>query len=53
MDVAFRKLDAIKSLSYGIDLDEKGKNWRDYLNNIEKDYQTPPKNIYNKFIESR
>ena len=53
MDVAFRKLDAIKGLSYGIDPDEQGKAWRDYLNNIEKDYQTPPKNIYDKFIEFR
>lgn len=51
MDLAFRKIDAIEGLSYGLELDEKGKAWRDYLNKIEKEYQTPPKNIYNKFIE--
>ncbi len=51
MDVWLRKIDAIEGLAYGVELDEKGKAWRDYLNDIEKEYQTPPKNIYNKFVE--
>ena len=53
MDVAFRKLDAIKGLSYGIKPDNQWKAWREYLNDIENIYQTPPKNIYYKFIEFR
>lgn len=51
MDIAFRKLDAIEGLTYWITPDEQWKIWRDYINNVEKKYQTLPENIYNNFIK--
>jgi len=51
LDIAFRKIDAIEWLTYWTQTDEQWQSWRKYLNDIEKEYQTPPENIYNKFIE--
>lgn len=53
MDVAFRNLDAIEGLTYWIAPDEQWKIWRDYINGIEKEYTTPPWQIYNRFEQER
>lgn len=51
LDIAFRKLDWIKWISYWIKFDEKAIERREYLNWIQKEYETPPGAIHDKFMQ--
>jgi len=51
IDISFRKIDAIKWAGYGVKFDSKWLDWRTYLNNVAKDYNTDPRKISKKFKE--
>lgn len=53
LDIQFRQIDWIKWVEYGIELDKQWKARRDFLNNIQKKYNTNPSNIYKNFIKYR
>jgi len=48
-DVSMRKLDWIKWAAYWVKLDDLWKQWREYLNDIEKEADTDPKKIAKEF----
>lgn len=52
LNIAFRRIDGVKGLGYGVASDEQGKTWRSYLNGIEKEYNTLPDQIYKTFEKS-
>ena len=49
IDIAFRKVDWIKGAAYGVKLDELWQQWRQWLNEIEKEADTDPKIIAKNF----
>lgn len=52
LDLSFRKLDWLKWLSYWVQFDEKAQQRREYLNWIQQNYETPPWEIYNEFMQA-
>ncbi len=52
-DVAFRKIDAIKWMTYWLTPDPKWLKWRNYLNIISKNNNEKPQNIIKIFKELR
>jgi len=53
LDVAFRKIDSIKWLTYWLPLDPLWKQWRKYLNKISKKNNWKPENIIKNFKKIR
>ena len=51
IDISFRKIDAIKWAGYWVNFDSKWLAWRNYLNEVAKDYDTDPRKIAKKFKE--
>jgi len=49
VDLSFRKIDAIKWAAYGLKLDPMWEQYRQTLNEIEKEYNTDPKEIMKLF----
>ena len=49
IDVAFRKVDGIKGLAYGVKLDPIWKQYREQINQIEQKHNTDPKKISELF----